>query len=225
MKYAVSFELDLRLNPYKGLYIVIEGIDGCGKSTQVENLKIWFEEKGKEVVVTSEPRKEGSIVGNLIRDALASKIELTPLCFQSLYSGERVLNHESVVIPALKKGKIVLSHRSFWSAVAYGVFDKGETKYTKENSNIIMAVHGILSKYYEFMAPDFTFYLSVSTNTAINRIIKMGKKREIYEDREKLSRIIAGYKWLLKKFPKEIIMVSGEQPARRVTEEIIRLLK
>lgn len=225
MKYHVEFDIELNRNPYKGLYIAVEGIDGSGKSTQVDSLRNWFKKKGKEVVVTSEPRKTGSIVGNLIRDVLANKIELTALCFQSLYSAERVLNHESIVIPALKYGKVVLSHRCFWSAVAYGVFDKGETIYTQENSNVIMVANGILSKYYQFITPDFTFYLDVSAETAIDRIIKMGKKREIYEERKKLSRIIAGYRWLLKKFPKEIIMISGEKKEERVTEEIVKLLK
>lgn len=223
MRRPVKFDLDLDLkrNAYEGLYIAIEGIDGCGKSTQVENLAKWFRKRGRDVVITSEPRKEESIVGKIIHDALKSKLKLTPLCFQDLYSAERVINHELVIIPALKKGNIVLSHRCFWSAVAYGVFDKGETRYTLKNSNIIMVANGILSQYYQFIAPDFTFYLSVSANTAIDRIIKMGKTRELYEDKEKLSRIIAGYRWLLKKFPKEIIMVSGDRYKEEVTEEII----
>lgn len=215
------FSLDLRRNPYKGLYIAIEGIDGCGKTTQVENLKKWFEGKGKEVTVTSEPRKEGSIVGNLIRDALACRIKLTSLCFQNLYSAERVINHENVVIPALEKGKVVLSHRCFWSAVAYGVFDKGERKYTVSNSNVIIVANGILSKYHQFIVPDYTFYLVVSARTAMKRILKSGKRREIYEEQEKLLRIIAGYDYLLKKFAKEIIMINGEQEEKKVTEEIV----
>lgn len=225
MRFPVKFDLDLKRNPYKGLYIAIEGIDGCGKSTQVENLAKWFRKRGRDVMITSEPRKEESIVGKIIRDALKSKVKLTPLCFQDLYSAERVINHELVIIPALKRGNIVLSHRCFWSAVAYGVFDKGEIKYTKENSDIIMVANGILSKYYQFIAPDFTFYLDVSASTAMERIIKMDKILELYEDKEKLSRIIAGYRWLLKKFPKEIIMVSGEQQEASITREILRLLK
>lgn len=225
MQYPVSFNLDLKRNPYKGLYIAIEGIDGCGKTTQIENLKSWFEEKGKSVVVTSEPRKEKSIVGKLIRELLENKIKLTPLCFQDLYSAERAINHESVVISELKKGNVVLSHRCFWSAVAYGIFDKGEWEYSERNSNIVMVANGIFSHYYQFIAPDFTFYLSVGPKTAMKRIKKMRKKKEIYEEKEKLSRVIAGYKFLLQKFPKEIIMVSGEQEEERVTKQIISNVK
>ena len=225
MKYPVKFDLDLKRNPYKGLYIAIEGIDGCGKSTQIDNLKNWFEEEGKSIILTSEPRKKESLVGKLIHAALRSKVKLTPLCFQDLYSAERELNHESVVVPTLKKGHVVLSHRCFWSAVAYGVFDKGEKKYTVSNSNVIIVANGILSRYHQFIAPDYTFYLAVSAKTAMGRILKMGKRREIYEKKDKLLRIIAGYDYLLKKFGKEIIMINGEQEKNRVTEKIVSWIK
>jgi len=225
MRVSVSFDLDLKRNPYRGLYIAIEGIDGCGKTTQVNNLKKLFETQERSVVITSEPRKEESAIGKLIHSVLDGRVRLPFSSFQDLYSAERVINHETVVIPALKEGKVVLSHRCFWSAVAYGVFDKGETKYTKENSNVIIVANGILSKYYQFIAPDFTFYLAVSAKTALKRILKMGKRREIYEEKEKLLRIIAGYDYLLKNFAKEIIMIDGEKTEEKVIGAMIRLLK
>lgn len=225
MKYPIKFELEFRRHNYPGRLIAIEGIDGCGKTTQIKSLKKWFEERGKRVVLTSEPRKEENIVGRLIRDALKRKVNLPFSCFQDLYSAERVINHEEVVIPALKEDKIVLSHRCFWSAVAYGVFDKGEVRYGDINSSIIMVANGILSLYYQFMAPNITFYLAISADTAMKRITKMAKKREIYEEKEKLSRVIAGYEWLAKKFSREIIRINGEQKEERVTEKIVSCIK
>ena len=225
MKYDVEFDLDLKRNPYRGLYIAIEGIDGCGKTTQVNNLKKLFETQERSVVITSEPRKEESAIGKLIHSALEGRVKLPFSSFQDLYSAERVINHETVVIPALKEGKAILSHRCFWSAVAYGVFDKGETKYTVSNSNVIIVANGILSKYYQFIVPDYTFYLAVRAKTAMKRILKMGKRREIYEEKEKLLRIIAGYDYLLKNFAKEITMINGEEEEERVTEKIVACIK
>ena len=69
MRYHLEFDIDLRRNEEKGLYIALEGIDGSGKTTQAELLTKYFEGKGKEVIRTREPRKEG-IIGDLIHEVL-----------------------------------------------------------------------------------------------------------------------------------------------------------
>lgn len=117
MKYHIEFDIELRENPYKGAYIAFEGVDGSGKTTQLEILKDYLLKKGKSVVVTSEPRKEGSLVGRLIHQILQSKIRVPSQSLQYLYTAERIINHKNVVEPSLRDGKIVLSHRSLWSNV------------------------------------------------------------------------------------------------------------
>jgi len=221
MKYHIEFDITLRKNPYKGLYIAFEGIDGCGKTTQAEILRKYLEGKGKSVVVTSEPRKEGSVVGRLIREILQSKIKVPSASLQYLYTAERIINHKDVVEPALKKGKIVLSHRSLWSNVPYGLLDRGVTNYDSPDTKLINVTQGLMSLYHQFIIPDITFYLSVSANTAMKRLMHMNKVIDMYEKKEKLERISKGYEWQAKQFPNEFVVIDGEKSEEEVTRDIV----
>lgn len=224
MRLHINFDKEFKKNNDKGLYIVIEGIDGSGKTTQVENLKKYFEKKGKEVVVTSEPTSIFE-TGKLMRDILNAKIKIPSKAFQFIYSSDRILNHEKIIIPSLQKGSVVLSHRSFWSIVPYGFLDKGVIDYNRKDADALFVSQGVLSYYYQFLKADFTFYLDVSVNTAMHRMEKMKKTRDIYEKREKLATIVRGYKWQAKQFRKEIIVINGEKTEREVTIDILANLK
>lgn len=221
MKYHIEFNIELRKNPYKGAYIALEGIDGCGKTTQVEILKHYLREKGKSVVVTSEPRKENSAVGRLIHEILQSKIKVPSQSLQYLYTAERIINHHDVVEPSLKEKKIVLSHRCLWSNVPYGMLDRGVTNYDSPDTKLINVTQGLMSLYHQFIVPDVTFYLSVSADTAMKRLIRMRKAREVmYEKKEKLERISRGYEWQLEQFPDEFVIIDGEKSEEEVAWKI-----
>jgi len=225
MKYHIEFDISFRKNPYKGAYIAFEGVDGCGKTTQAERLARYLKKKGKSVVVTSEPRKEGSAVGRLIREILQSKIKVPSASLQYLYTAERIINHKDVVEPSLKKGKIVLSHRSLWSNVPYGLLDRGVTNYDLPDTKLINVTQGLMSLYHQFIIPDITFYLRVSANTAMKRLTAMNKVKEVmYEKKEKLERISRGYDWQVKQFPNEFVVIDGEKSQEEVTREIVSRL-
>lgn len=220
MKYHVEFDVDLKRNSYKGLYIALEGIDGSGKTTQAGNLAEYFKSKGKSVVLTREPRKDG-IIGSIIQKVLTGKIKMPSVGLQYLFSTDRVLHHEDVIIPALKAGKIVISDRCFWSAVVYGILDRIGS-YNSGIPNFLYISQSILSMYHQFIVPDYTFSLKVSLETSLKRISKKDEVIEIYEDREKLKKVIDGYEWLAKKFEKEITVIDGNQSVGEVTLSIIR---
>lgn len=227
MQYHVELDIDFQRNTLGGQYIAIEGIDGSGKSTQVDHLQQYFQKQQKKVIVTSEPY-HGSMIEHMIRDALQSKTHIPSAALQYLYSADRVINQESVVKPALQEQKIVLSHRVFWSAVPYGVMDKIMDKkngnYDFNQSNQIIIAQGILSMYHQFVIPDKTFYLDISVDTAMQRLSHMDKTKEIYEKRDKLEKIKEGYEMLIDMFPKEFIIIDGEKSEKEVTEEIIKHL-
>ena len=227
MKYHVSFDLELRRNPYKGLYIAVEGIDGSGKTTQVKEISSYFRKNKKEAEQTREPRKEG-IIGNIVQRVLTGKLKMPSVALQYLFSTDRVLHHNDVIIPALKSGKIVVSDRCFWSAIPYGILDrmkdKKEEKYSFDMGEVILVGQSILSMYHQFTVPDYTFFLNVSVDTGIKRIEKKTEKKELYEKRDQLEMINLGYKWLVKKFPKEITVIDGEKGKEEVTKEIIKKL-
>jgi dTMP kinase len=216
MKYHVEFDIDLRRNPYKGAYIALEGIDGSGKTTQVEILRKYLEGKGENIVTTSEPRKEKSAVGRL-----KSKINVPSQSLQYLYTAERIINHKDVVEPSLKSGKVVLSHRCLWSNVPYGLLDRGVTNYDSPDAQLINVTQGLMSLYHQFIVPDITFYLRVSADTAIKRLIHMDKIKEVmYEKKDKLEKIARGYEWQLEQFPNEFVIIDGEKSEEKVFQEI-----
>ena len=223
MRYPISISHDLKRNPYKGLYIALEGIDGCGKSTQVQRLATYFKSKGKNVVITSEPMKKGPIQ-ELIRNVLSSKIKIPSRAYQDLYSADRSVNHEEIVQPALERGDVVIAHRSFWSAAAYGILDLGNDYSFEKHAWPIFASQGIFSGYHKFLAPDKTFYLKVSARLAAQRLSEMDKEKDVYEKAEKLAKIVHGYDTLDEKFPEEFIVIDGEQSEEKVTEQIISKL-
>lgn len=224
MKYHISFDIEFNRNESKGVYVAIEGIDGSGKSTQVERLKEYFEKKNASVVTTSEPRSD-SVVGKILRDVLQAKIKIPSSALQYLYSADRVINQETIVKPALEKGALLLSHRSFWSVIPYGVMDKGLVNYSETNAQILAVAQGLLSMYHQFIAPDHTFYLDILVDTAMRRLSAMDKVKEIYEKKEKLTQIREGYLWQMKLFPSMFTVINGEQDEEKVTKEIIGIIE
>src|SRR5580704_4191768 len=127
MKYHVSFDIDFKRNASKGLYIAVEGIDGSGKTTQVERLVSALQKRGKNVVKTREPRKDVGLIGKLIQEILHGKAHISPVAFQYLFSADRQMHHQDLILPSLTEEKVVVSDRCFWSAIPYGLLDTDDT--------------------------------------------------------------------------------------------------
>jgi dTMP kinase len=105
--------------PTKGTFIVFEGGEGIGKSTQAKLLKAWLEQEGESVVLTREPG--GSDLGIEIRKILLSHStgEISPRAEALLYAADRAHHVYSVIRPALAAGQIVIGDRYFDSSIAY----------------------------------------------------------------------------------------------------------
>ncbi|MBP6913298.1 MAG: dTMP kinase [Candidatus Levybacteria bacterium] len=224
MKYNINLDISLKENPYPGSYIALEGIDGSGKTTQVELLAKYFRSLGKEVVTTREPRKEG-LIGDLVQKVLLGKEKLPSVSLQYLFSADRSAHHEELVEPSLKEGKIVISDRCFWSAIVYGILDRTGGKYDTNVSDLLLISQSILSMYHQFIIPDHTFYLRISLETAIKRLSGKKETVEIYEEKSKLEKLITGYDFLEKKFSDNIITLSGEGDTGMVTKRILERIK
>src|SRR6266571_7181370 len=205
MKYHIDFDIDFKRNPYKGLYIALEGINASGKNTQIDKIKIYLEKQGEKVVITEEPN-HNLVIGKFVRNAITKGVTFPLSALQYLYTADRIINHESIIIPALKEGKVVLASRSFWSGLVYGVVDRGG-KYTQNEADRLLVAQGILSMYHQFIIPDKTFYLDAKIDTIVMRMEKMHQVKDIYETREKLLELLAGYQWLVKQFPKEFSII------------------
>lgn len=220
--YHLELDLDLKRNPYKGLYIALEGIDGSGKTTQVKALTRYFEKKGKNVVCTREPRKEG-LIADINKKLLDGRVKAPQEAFQYLFTVDRMFNHRDVVEPALKRGDVVITDRCFWSAVAYGQWDMG--KDTTDNARLIMICQGILATQVQFIAPDMTFYFAVSVDTAMKRIPGKEEAKEVYEKKDILEKVAKGYDWLRKEFPELFTVLDAEASIDEVTKDMIEKIE
>ena len=220
MKYHVEFDIDFKRNTADGLYIAVEGIDGSGKTTQVDRLVAYFQKQGKEVIKTREPRKDEGLIGKLIQQILLGKTKVPSVAFQYLFSADREMHHKELILPALEKGNVVISDRCFWSAIPYGILDKNEEA-NQQTVDRYMVAQSILSMYHQFTIPNYTFYLDLPLDVAMERIEKSDSQEEIYEDEKKLEKVIYGYQWLLKEFPKELTVIDARKSVEEVTKEIL----
>lgn len=224
MKYPVNFEIELRKNEYPGLYIALEGIDGCGKTTQTNILKEYFEKQGKEVVLTREPRKSG-LIGDLVHKVLLGQEKLPTTAIQYLFSADRAAHHEELVLPSLKEGKVVITDRCFWSAIVYGILDRTGGVYDKSDADLLLISQSILSMYHQFTVPDYSFYLKISVSESTKRLNAKKDAKEIYEKEELIEKVLTGYDYLKDRFTNEITVINGEQPIEKVTKELISKIK
>ena len=103
----------------KGLFIVMEGPDGSGKTTKINLLKEYLEEAGYECIITREPG--GTVIGEEIRQLILNPEhkEMSPVTEMLLYAASRAQLVHEVIGPALEEGKIVISDRFVDSSIVY----------------------------------------------------------------------------------------------------------
>ena len=220
MNYHIEFDLDFKRNPYKGKFIVVEGIDAAGKTTQVRDLTKILKKRGEKVYVTKNPT-DGEI-GKFIRRVLTGKTKIPQVSFQFLFSADRHAQQKELV-EHLKKGEIVISDRYFWSALAYGIADRGGVEVDRTGKTLLVS-QAILSMYDRHLIPDRTFFLDIPVALSVKRLGKMPKTRELYEDESKLLEIDKAYRWLIKQFPKEITVIDGTKEESKITDTVLSLV-
>lgn len=123
-----------------GIFIVLEGPDRSGKSTQASLLKTWLEERGREVVVTREPG--GTRLSEQIRKILLDpKSNIEPMTELFLYETSRIKHTLEKILPALKAGKVIICDRYTLSTTAYQGYGRGLDLKTVETLNRIATMN------------------------------------------------------------------------------------
>jgi len=156
-----------------GLFIVLEGIDGTGKSTQTQLLAAWFQAQGREVIASREPT-DGPW-GAKIR-ATAATGRLSPDEELDLFLKDRQQHVEQLIAPALAAGKVVILDRYYFSTMAYQGsrgFDPAEIRAKNE---------AFAPK------PDLLFILDLDVDTALSRIGDRGDTANEFEKRDSLAK-------------------------------------
>ena len=205
---------------HSGRLITFEGLDGCGKTTQLEKAKDWLTEQGYDVLKTRQPG--GTKIGRQIRSILLDPEheELQPESELLLYLSDRIQHIQETIIPAKATGKIVLCDRFHDSTVAYQGYGRGL------NLNSIESVVAHCIKPYD---PDLTILLNISPETVPLRL----EQREEYAEKDRLDleslnffkKIAQGFQVLAAAETERYVCLNGEQDIEVIHQEIVSVLQ
>jgi dTMP kinase len=198
------------------VFITFEGIDGVGKSTQLNLLQQWLEGRGHEVVRTLEPG--GTELGQEIRHLLLHrKGDVAPRSEALLYAADRAHHVATKIRPALEAGKVVLSDRYFDSSVAYqGAARELDVEEVRNIS--LWAVDNLL--------PDLTVLLDLDAESAMIRRSSTGTEPDRLE-REKVDFFVrARAQYLALAIEPRFLVVDATKSVDEIQEQIrMRLLE
>lgn len=205
-----------------GFFITFEGIEGCGKSTQLGLLKAHLEKKGRAVLSVREPG--GTLLGEAVRSVLLNGTEegIDPWAELFLYEACRAQLVSKVIRPALAAGKVVVSDRFYDSTLAYQGFGRGLDASKIESLNEL-ATGGLV--------PDVTILVDcpeeVGLNRAWSRINASAGAREDRFEKEALAfhrRVRQGFLEIAKNSPR-VKVVDGSREIATVHREICDIIE
>ena len=201
----------------KGKFIVFEGIDGAGKSTQVDLLRKNLEAMGRQVALTAEPTALDS--GKAIRKALSGEVKKSECEMASMFVLDRIAhnNAEGGIKATLSGGTDLISDRYYYSNLAY----QGQTtdyEWVKSmNTNCPDILH-----------PDLCIYLDLLPEQSLERIKRRGEALEIYENTEKLTAVRNAFLSViddLRRDGEKIIIIDAYRPVEKIADEIFASVK
>ena len=162
----------------KGRFIVFEGIDGAGKTTQIERLAVRLRAEGRKVAVTAEPT--ASVSGGLLRDALAGIHKRTACEMAALFVLDRIFHNvgPNGIEAMLAEGYDVICDRYYYSSMAYQGSQTDADWVRDMNLNCP-----------EIRRPDLCVFLDLSPEESMRRIAKDRTSTEIYEKKEILEAV------------------------------------
>ena len=203
------------------MFITFEGIDGSGKSTQIQLLKEMLEKRNHVVTILREPG--GNILSEQIRQLLLdSKEQVDPRCELLLFTAARAQLVSSVIRPALEAGKIVICDRYIDSSVAYQGYGRGLSIESIESINDF-ATAGLI--------PDITFIFDLSVDDAAKRAGFRSNDNQTKPDRMERSgdaffeRTKQGYLDIAKKSDRNIFIINANDAMNDIREQVESIVK
>ena len=194
----------------RGLCIVLEGVDGCGKGKQLEMLveRLRKEYPDREFVITEEPWKQTESGRKIKRIMKDEEPVPRPIVLQRLYVDNRYEHWGLEIAPAIAEGKIVICDRERLSTYAYG-------RTFGVPLDTIIGWHGNLTM------PDLFLYFRVSAATTVSRIDGRGETQQYFEQEQKVARIISAYnkEIALNTLP-NVVTIDGEKKPGPVHDQV-----
>ena len=196
----------------RGYFISFEGPDGAGKSTQIEFLKQYLEDRGLEYIFTREPG--GTKISEKIREMLLDKenSDMTARTEALLYAASRAQLVEKVIEPALKEGKIVVSDRYIDSSIAYQGFGRDlGPKVTEINKFAVNELE-----------PDLTFLMMISPDDVKERLDQNNLDRLESEDLEFKKKVLEGFESVAEEYRFRVHVIDATLSKEEIRDSIIK---
>ncbi len=204
----------------RGVFITIEGLDGCGKTTQLERLAARLRDRGFDVEQTVEPG--GTRIGGEIRRILldARNQEIVPVTELLLYFASRAQNVAEKIRPGLEAGKIVLSDRYTDSTLVYQGMARGL------GEQVVRQLHEIACG---GLDPDLTLYLDIDPEAGLARArnrnrnaqgAAAGQTRMDEQSAEFYRRVREGYRELARREPRRVRLIDAARSIEEVERDV-----
>lgn len=196
----------------RGFFISFEGVDGSGKSTQIDRLRAFLEDRGFDVLLTREPG--GTDIGEKIRRIILdpANSEMTYMTEAFLYAASRSQHVSEVIAPAVAEGKIVICDRFVDSSVAYQGYGRQLGECVGRINEYAVDGH----------MPDITFFMKVKPDVGSDRISGRKPDRIEMENEEFYRRVYEGYEALASRSPDRIIGIDASGSVEEI-ENMIRV--
>jgi dTMP kinase len=189
----------------RGFFICVEGLDGCGKTTQAKILVRKLRKTGYNTVYTAEPSR-GKIGRFIKRYCLHGGRRVSSIVEALLFAADRYEHVESEIIPALKDGKIVVSDRYMYSSLAYqGAAGLSLDWIRRVNEHAV--------------TPNLAIFIDVEPDTVIQRL---KPKKSVMENLETQCKVREVYMKFVENG--ELVKVDGNRSKEKVAEEILSIV-
>jgi dTMP kinase len=200
------------------LFITFEGIEGCGKTTQIGHLTSFLKNSHRPFILTREPG--GTEVGEKIRQILLSSENagIEPMAELFLYVADRIQHYHQVIAPALREGKVVLCDRFADATTVYQGYGRGLD---------LTWIEELHARALKNVKPDLTFLLDLPVEVGLRRAWRRLREDQTKEDRfekealEFHQRVREGYLTLACKEPKRFIILDGMKDEKILHQEIV----
>ncbi len=208
----------------RGKFLSLEGLDGAGKTTQLELLTHWLDEQQIAYVRTREPG--GTPLGREIRRLLLEgpELEISPLAEAFLFQADRAQHFAKLILPALAAGKMVISDRSVDASIAYQGFARNLGPELIAQFSVV-ATQGHL--------PDLTILLDLDSRAVQQRIDPTNDPHGVRQvpsrfDSETVAfhqRVSDGFRLIARAHPARIRVINAERPREEIHKEIVAMIK
>jgi dTMP kinase len=196
----------------KKFFIAFEGLDGSGKSTQIQPLADKLKTKGLKVYTTAEPTN--SRIGLLIKDIFKHKMEADHRTIAALYAADRlehVLNKKDGILKKLEEGYTVITDRYYFSSYAYHG--------THMDMDWVIEANSLTA---DILRPDLNIFIDVPIDVCVQRLNRGRSLTELYEDQDNLNNVRKKYFEAFEKLKEKekVFITDGNRPAELIAKDI-----